>query len=38
VRNLKVVSPGQGKDLEQRVLREKQEDVEINAVNSWEWE
>lgn len=35
-----MVSPGQEKDLEQRVLREKQESVEdvINTVNSWEWE
>lgn len=34
-----MVSPGQEKDLEQRV-RVKQESVDdvINTVNSWEWE
>lgn len=35
-----MVSPGQEKDLEQRVLGEKQESVDdvINTANSWEWE
>lgn len=35
-----MVSPGQEKDLEQRVLRGKQEGVDdaLNTVNSWEWE
>lgn len=35
-----MVSPGQEKDLEQRVLGEKQESVDdvINTVNSWERE
>lgn len=35
-----MVSPGQEKDLEQRVLGEKQEGIDdvINAFNSWEWE
>lgn len=34
-----MVSPGPKKDLEQRVLREKQKSVDdvINIVNSWEW-
>lgn len=35
-----MVSPGQEKDLEQRVLGEKQEGIDdvINAFNSLEWE
>lgn len=37
-RNLKVISPGQRKDLEQRVLREKQEGIEVNAATFWELE
>lgn len=35
-----MVSPGQEKDLEQRVLGEKRESADdvINTVHSWEWE